>query len=44
MKKNYLNPSIEIEKIEIVDVLSASDPDGPGAGFGAEDLLGGGNQ
>ena len=40
MKKNYLNPSIEIEKFEIVDVLTTSE-DG-GAGFDAEDLLSGG--
>ena len=43
MKKNYLNPSIEIEKFDIFDVLSASGSDSDGAGFGAEDLLGGGN-
>lgn len=37
MKKTYLNPSIEIEKFDAVDVLTTS---GDGAGFNAEDLLG----
>ena len=36
MKKTYLNPSIEIEKYDMIDVLAASD----GAGFDADDLLG----
>jgi hypothetical protein len=36
MKKNYLNPSIEIELFDKVDVLESSD----GAGFDAGDLLG----
>lgn len=38
MKKTYLNPSIEIERLELIDVLTASG--GDGAGFDAEDLLG----